>query len=140
MWTRSYSRTVSGLTADQVWKVWSDVDRWHLWQNDIEYARLNGEFKTGGTFRFKPKGGPRLTLELSEVRPRELFVDITRFPLARMVDSHELIERGGALEIKTTVRMEGPLAFVWRKLVGEDVVKSLPEQTDGLVRMAATGA
>lgn len=139
MWTRSYSKTVDGMSAAQVWKVWSDVDRWHTWQGDIEYARMNGPFETGGTFKFKPKGGPDLTLELSEVRPNERFVDVTRFPLARMVDSHELIERAGGLEIRTTVRMEGPLAFLWRKLVGEDVVKSLPAQTDNLIAQAALG-
>ena len=137
MWTQSYSKTVSGLSAAQVWKVWSDVDRWHVWQDDIEYARMNGPFETGGSFRFKPKGGPNLTLELSDVQPNASFVDITRFPLARMVDSHELIARGDALEIKTTVRMEGPLAFLWRKLVGEDVVKSLPAQTESLIAQAA---
>jgi hypothetical protein len=137
MWTRSYSKTVKGLTAAEVWKVWTDVDRWHLWQDDIEFARMNGEFRAGGTFRFKPKGGPELTLELSHVQPHASFVDITRFPLARMVDSHELIERDDTLEIKTTVKMEGPLAFLWRKLVGEDVVKSLPQQTDKLIAQVA---
>lgn len=137
MWTRTYSKTVQGLSAADVWKVWSDVDRWHTWQDDIEFARMNGEFKTGGSFQFKPRGGPNLTLELADVKPNELFVDITRFPLARMVDSHELIERGDALEIKTTVRMEGPLAFVWRKIVGEDVVRSLPQQTDRLLAQVA---
>ena len=137
MWTQSYSKTVKDLSAAQVWKVWSDVDRWHLWQDDIEYARMNGPFESGGSFKFKPKGGPDLTLELSEVRPNALFVDITRFPLARMVDSHELIERDGGLEIRTTIRMEGPLAFLWRKIVGEDVVKSLPAQTDHLIAQAA---
>lgn len=137
MWTRTYSKTVQGLSAAEVWKVWSDVDRWHTWQDDIEYAKMNGEFQTGGSFRFKPRGGPNLTLELAEVKPNEVFVDVTRFPLARMVDSHELIERGGALEIRTTVRMEGPLAFLWRKIVGEDVVKSLPQQTDRLLAQVA---
>jgi hypothetical protein len=140
MWTQSYSKTVSGMTAAQVWKVWSDVDRWHLWQDDIEHARLNGEFKSGGTFAFKPKGGPKLTLELADVRPNALFVDITRFPLARMVDSHELIERGDELEIKTTIRMEGPLAFLWRKIVGQEVADSLPQQTDALIAQVAAVA
>jgi hypothetical protein len=138
MWTQSYSKTVDGLSAAQVWRVWSDVDRWHVWQDDIEYARLNGEFKSGGTFAFKPKGGPNLTLELADVRPNALFVDITRFPLARMVDSHELIEHGDKLEIKTTIRMEGPLAFLWRKLVGQEVADSLPQQTDALIAQVAT--
>jgi hypothetical protein len=38
------------------------------------------------------------------------------------------------------VRMEGPLAFLWRKLVGQDVVDSLPQQTDALIaQVAAVG-
>lgn len=133
MWSRSYSKTVHNLDAPEVWKVWSDVDRWHLWQDDIEYARLDGEFVTGGRMRFKPRGGPELTLELTEVRAPLVFTDVTRFPLARMIDSHELTAREDGLEIRSTIRMEGALAFLWRKLVGEGVVKGLPQQTEKLI-------
>ena len=67
------------------------------------------------------------------MKPGAVFVDVTRFPLARMIDSHELIEHGDELEIKSTITLEGPLAFLWRKLVGEGVAKGLPEQTRRLI-------
>ena len=140
MWTSSYSKKVEGVSAQQLWKVWSDVNEWHRWQDDIEYARIEGAFESGGSFRFKPKGGPDLRLELSDVQPGRSFTDITRFPLARMVDSHELIDHGDGVEVKTTITMQGPLAFLWRKLVGEDVARSLPQQTDRLVQAARHGA
>ena len=60
MWIKSYSKTVEGLSANQVWKVWADVNQWHTWQNDIEYAKLDGEFRKGNIFRFKQKGGPNM--------------------------------------------------------------------------------
>jgi hypothetical protein len=136
MWSRTYSKTVRKLEASRVWKVWSDVNRWHFWQDDIDYARLEGEFVTGGRLRFKPRGGPELTLELTEVRAPSTFTDVTRFPLARMIDSHELVASADGLEIRTTIRMEGALAFLWRKMVGEDVARSLPQQTEKLIAEA----
>ena len=133
MWTASYSKHVPGLTAAQVWKVWSDVDQWHTWQDDIDSARMLGEFKAGGKFHFKPKGGPNLTLELTEVREGETFTDLTRFPLARMYDSHDLVEDADGVEIRLRMRLEGPLSFVWRKLVAEDVARGFEEQTTRLI-------
>jgi hypothetical protein len=53
-----------------------------------------------------------------------------------MYGAHEFIARGDEVEIRTSVTVEGPLGFLWRKLVGEGVAKSLPEQTRGLVARA----
>jgi hypothetical protein len=136
MWTKSYSQTVKDLSAERVWDVWTDVNQWHAWQDDVEYACLDGAFESGKKFAFRPKGGPDIEIELTEVRKNSTFVDVTRFPFARMIDSHELIEHGDELEIKCTVTMVGPLAFVWRKLVGEGVANGLPEQTRRLIERA----
>ena len=88
---------------------------------------------------FKPKGGPNIRLELTEVKPNYSFVDLTRFPLARMFDLHELLDHGDKLEIKSTIRIEGPLSFLWRKLVAENVAKGLKEQTERLIEKAKNG-
>lgn len=139
MWTKSYSKIVENLDAAKVWTVWTDVDQWHTWQDDIEYAKLNGEFEKGGLIHFKPRGGPNIKLELAEVKPNSVFVDLTRFPLARMFDSHELIDHGGNLEIKSTIRIQGPLSFLWRKLVAENVANGLEQQTDKLIEKVNNG-
>lgn len=139
MWSKTYSKKVAGLKADCLWKVWSDVNQWHTWQDDIEYTKMEGEFTAGKTYKMKPKGAPEVSIELSEVEPNRTFADLTRFPLARMHAIHEFIERGAELEIKTTVSIEGALSFVWRKLVAEGVANSLPEQTDKLIQRAKNG-
>ena len=139
MWTKSYSKIVENLDAAKVWTVWTDVDQWHTWQDDIEYATLSGEFAKGGLIHFKPRGGPNIKLELAEVKPDSVFVDLTRFPLARMFDSHELIDHGGNLEIKSTIRIQGPLSFLWRKLVAENVANGLEQQTDKLIEKVNNG-
>jgi hypothetical protein len=133
MWSSSYEQEFAGLSGQRVWEVWSDVDRWSSWQGDVEYARIDGAFTEGATIAFKPKGGPRVRVELTDVQAPARYVDVTHFPLARMIDEHELVETAEGVQIRNTVTMAGPLAFLWRKLVGEAVAKSLPDQTARLV-------
>jgi uncharacterized protein YndB with AHSA1/START domain len=136
MWSRTCSKKIKGLKAEHVWKVWTDLNQWHTWQSDIEYAKLEGEFKVGNTFLLKPKGGPRVNIEILKVEPNRHFTDLTRFPGARMYGSHEFVIRGDELEIKTTTSIEGPLSFVWRKIVAEDVANGMMEQTKNLIEKA----
>lgn len=136
MWSKTYSSKVTGVSAAEVWKIWADVDRWHEWQADIEFARLDGAFAKGGTFRLKPKGGPNVKIEILRCDENRNFTDLTRFPLARMVGSHDMIEHADGLELKTTISVEGPLGFVWRKIVAQGVADSLEQQTQWLVARA----
>lgn len=136
MWSKTYSIKVKGISREKVWKVWTNVNQWHTWQNDIEYAKLDGDFKVGNTFLLKPKGGPKVNIRILNSEPYTAFTDLTRFPLAKMYGLHEFIDHGDELEIKTTMSVEGALSFVWRKLVAEGVANGLKEQTDSLIAKA----
>ena len=139
MYRHTHTSVITDLSAEQVWSVWSDVNRWSEWQDDIEFAKLDAPFEAGSTFKFRPKGGPTIDIELTQVSEKKCFTDLTRFPLARMLDSHELVERDGALEVRTTITLSGPLSFVWRKLVVDRIVSDLPQQTARLLQQARGG-
>ena len=139
MYTQSHSQRISGLAAATVWQVWTDVDRWTEWQEDLESARLDGEFRAGGTFTLRPKGGPNVKVELTEVVANSRYTDVTRFPLAEMTGVHAIIVHGRELELKTTISVTGPLAFLWTRLVAKGVVAGLPEQTRRLVARTLKG-
>ena len=136
MWQKTHSMNFEGVRPEQVWKVWSDVNNWHAWQPDIEYARLEGEFAAGKVFRFRPKGGPELGIELTEVRPLAGYADLTRFPGARMLDAHKIVDHGDHIEIRNTLIVSGPLGFLWRKLVAEGVAASIERQTRSMIEQA----
>lgn len=136
MWQHTHTRTVKGVGADQLWRVWSDVNQWHTWQSDIEYARLDGAFAVGNTFTLKPQGGPTVQIEIVRAEPGRAFTDLTRFPGARMYGAHEFVSGSDGLEIRTTLRIEGPLSFIWRKIVAEGIAKGEAEQTERLIERA----
>ena len=137
MWTRTHSMSFEGVTAAQIWRVWSEVDQWHTWQPDIEYARLEGQpFEAGKVFRFRPKGGPELGIEITEAKPLAGYADLTRFPGAKMLDSHEIVDHGSRIEIRNTLSVSGPLGFLWRKLVAEGVAAGIEDQTRRMIERA----
>jgi hypothetical protein len=135
-WQHEYSVVVPDVTKEQIWQVWKDVNNWHQWDPDIEFARMNAPFETGGTFMLKPKGGPRVKLELASVEPLRSYTDFTRFPLAQMYGIHEMRDTDRGLEIRCRIRVQGPLTLLWRKLVAEGVARGLEEQTRKMVEYA----
>ena len=71
MWSKTYSKKVQGLKAEQVWKIWTDLNQWHTWQSDIEYAKLEGEYlermKLVGTHWTKNPQHGELLRNLTEI-------------------------------------------------------------------------
>ena len=133
MWSKSYSKWVKGIDVGEILKVWTDINQWQTWQEDIEYAKIDGEFQKGSMFLFKPKGGPEIKIDLTEVKENSVFVDLTRFPLAKMYDAHKIIDHGDELEINSTISIEGPLSFLWRKIIVEDIASGMEAQTEKLI-------
>ena len=128
--------TVQNLAKSQIWKVWEDINRWHLWDTDIEYARMTQPFQSGSSFVLKPKGGPKVKITLAQVELGTSFTDMASFPLATMYSIHTLRETSGGLEIAHTVRVEGALGFLWWKLVAGKVAAGMEEQTNRMVQRA----
>ncbi len=127
MWSKSHFIVTKEVTKEQMWKLFSDVNNWQNWDNGVEYARLEGKFEKGNYFIFQPKGGPKLKLGIVEAIENVSFTDVTKFPLAKMYGEHIFEETSDGLKLTTTMKMEGILGFVWRRVVAQKIVDALPE-------------
>jgi hypothetical protein len=121
MITRTFTLTTKEISQEQIWKLMSDVNGWAAWDDTIEYARLNGKFENNTFFELKPKGGPKVKIQLLDVRPDSYFKDVTFFPLAKMYDEHEYAVTEDSLKVTHTLTMKGVLAFLWYKIVGKNI-------------------
>ena len=137
MWTRSHSITTTEVSKEQMWKLFSDVNNWHTWDKGIEYAQLDGKFEKGNSFILKPKGGPKVKIELEECIPNKLFRDLTKFPLAEMRGEHTYEETAEGLKITTTMTVKGILSFLWVKIVAQDIADSLPVEMAEQIKFAS---
>ena len=136
MWSKTYSKIYQGVNKAEIWRVWADVNNWPKWDKELEYCQMDHTFSVGNQFILKSKGGPKVKIILSEIKPNEKFTDFCKFPGATMHDAHELEETPNGLRITNTITVTGILGFIWVHLVAKNVVNSLPEQMDALVNYA----
>jgi len=137
MWTRSYSIVTKEVTKEQMWKLFADVNNWHSWDKGIEYAKMEGDFKTGNSITLKPQGGPEIKVEILDVIENKRFLDVSIFPWTRLYDDHLFEETEDGLKITITIRLEGSLWFVWRKLVAQNIVDNLPREMLEQIKFAS---
>jgi hypothetical protein len=135
---KSYSKSATGVTPQQIWTVWSDIDKRSIWDDDTEWAKIEGEFKTGNSFIFKVKGGPKLKMHITECTPNKSFTDCFKLPLARLYGVHQIEENPEKMILTTTMIMKGPFRWLWQKLLGNKIVATLPHQTELLIKFAKT--
>ncbi|CAI2768683.1 SRPBCC family protein [Flavobacterium collinsii] len=137
MWTKSHSMVTKEVTKEQIWKLFADVNNWHTWDDGIEFAKLEGKFEKGNYFILRPKGGPNVKVELLETIENKSFLDLTKFPLARMYDSHLFEDTGDGLKITNTITVKGILSFLWIKIVAQKIVDTLPEDMKKQIEAAS---
>lgn len=136
MWTRSHSIVTREVTKEQMWKLFADVNNWQTWDEGIEFAKLEGKFEKGNFFMLRPKGGPDVKVELLETEENKMFLDVTKFPLAKMYDKHTFEETPEGLKITNTITVKGVLGFLWRKIVAQKIVDALPEDMQTQIKAA----
>ena len=136
MWSKSYSVVTKEVTKEQMWRMWSDVNNWTVWDNSIELASIDGKFEAGNFYNFQPKGGPKMKIKIHEAVENQSFTDLTTFPLAKMYGEHTFEETSDGLRVTTTMTVVGILGFLWRKIVAQNIVNDLPKDIELQIKAA----
>lgn len=113
---------------------------WNRWDQTVESSRLEGAFVEGAPGSLKPKGGPATRFVLTHVEPQAAFTNRSRLPLGSLEFVHTLRLEGDETVITHRVDMEGPLTFLFRIVIGENIARTLPAVVERLARAAERSA
>lgn len=136
MWTRTYSKLFKGLQKEKIWHLWTDINNWPKWQDDLEYCKMVGLFELGGYFTLNPKMGKSMKVVLVESLNSRKFTDCTTFFGAKMYNTHTMEATPEGLKLTNTLVVIGPLKWLWIKLVANSVADSVPDAMETLVNFA----
>lgn len=136
MWTRTYSKTFQGLKREDIWRILTDINNWPTWHGDLDYCKIDGDFKVGNHFFLKPKGVQPVKIVLTEINEGYSFTDCTSFFGAKMYDTHAMEETVDGLKLTNKLVVTGPLKWLWIKLVAQNVADTIAEETENLVKLA----
>lgn len=136
MWTRTYSKTFKNIKREDIWRIWVDINNWPKWHGDLDGCKLEGEFAVGNCFFLKPKGAKPVKILLTEINDGYSFTDCTSFFGAKMYDTHAMEETPDGLKLTNTLTVNGPLRWLWIKLVAQNVADTIPDETEALIKLA----
>ena len=137
MWTKSHSIVTKEATKEQMWRLFSDINNWHVWNNEIEFAKLEGKFEAGNHYVIQQKNGRTVKVKLLEVVENEHCLELGEFPLAKMYYDHILEETENGLKITGTITMTGLLSFLWVQLVVKKIAASMPQHVQEQITIAS---
>ena len=140
MWTRTHSQFYPGVSAETIWDIWTDINRWPTWHGDLDYCKLEGAFEVGNHFMLKPKGAPAVKINIIAIEPGRSFTDCTDFWGAKMIDTHRLEIKEDGVLLSNKLVVTGPLRWLWILLVAKHVANTIPDETEALVRLAKARA
>jgi hypothetical protein len=134
----SYS-TTTDLPAEQLFAAIAAVERWPEWDNELEWTRLSsGAVHVGARFALKPKGGPKVAMEVTDMLQPTRFGDLARLPLASMATDHCFEPSGNGTRITVNIAVSGPLAFLWDRVVARKQAAGAEAQTAAFLAFART--
>lgn len=91
-------------SVEKIWELYSDVNRWFAWEDDLEDISLEGKFERGSFGEMKLSGQPTMKFELVSVIHNKEFTDKTSIPdVGDIYFVHELTNEHGYTIIRHSV-------------------------------------
>ncbi|MHB1533976.1 MAG: SRPBCC family protein [Acidimicrobiales bacterium] len=124
-------------TPEQLWAVWSDVDRWAEWDPHEHDARLDDAFATGSRGWSKPVGAPAGAFELVEVEAPRRWTSRAALPGRNPTFEHQLTATPEGADVTIRATATEPLAAVVRLIWARRMRRDAPLTIAALGRRAA---
>ena len=119
---------------------WADMASWPEWNLDTEWVRLDGPFVEGATGQLKPKGGPTVRFVVARLVDGEEFTDVSTLVGARLTFRHLVDAEPGRTTVSVEATLTGPLAPLWRLVLGKGVRTTMQPDLDRLAERAERAA
>lgn len=117
----------AGVPPRAVWeRAYADAAAWPRWNAEIKRASLDRPLALGARARIVFRTGLRLRFRVIELEQGWLFTDEARLPGARMGHRHLVEPAPGGCRLTNTIYLEGPLAPLWRRVLGPAAARALP--------------
>jgi hypothetical protein len=114
---------------------WIDHSSWSDWSPGSEWAKIDGPVAVGTTGALKPKGGPKTKFTIGTVEPNQEYTDISNFPGARLTFQHLAERTDDRTELRVRVTIDGPLGWLWARILGGGFRTSVPADLNRLVAL-----
>ncbi len=118
--------------AATVFAAYENIEAWSEWDSDVANVELKDGLVLGSKGWLKPRSGPKASIEIIEVTPSKSFSVQSKLPLCMMCVGHKLEPQEEQTIATHWVEFNGPLSFIFRFIIGRQVVNGFPQALAGL--------
>jgi uncharacterized protein YndB with AHSA1/START domain len=122
-------------SAQRIWELLSEIDRWPSWNPAVKGAKLNGVFEVGTTFNWK-SGGIAIVSTLQEIQPTTKLVWTGKAIGTRAIHVWSLKSTLTGVLVCTSESFDGWLVSLMRKAMQKTLDESLVAWLDEIKRCA----
>ena len=134
---RAFTHTLSTTArAEAVWALWTDVQTWPSWDDELEAATLDGPFREGARGRLRPTSGLSARFMIEDVVPGRAYTLATRLPLGWLRVRRTLNVAGDRVELTHAVTFSGLGGHLLAGRLGPRFRHALPVVMDRLRTLA----
>ncbi|MEM0998618.1 MAG: SRPBCC family protein [Bacteroidota bacterium] len=133
----SHTLTTSAPASD-IWRIWTDVPNWHVWDSGLRSAELLGPFALGTKGKLLPDKGPKARFRITEFSEGQGYTFATSIPLGKLIVARRLHREGNQTVFTHDVQFTGPLKGIFARSLGKRYRKMLPEAMEAIRRLAET--
>jgi hypothetical protein len=127
-------------SAERVYGLYADVTTWPTWDPAVLEVSLASGLRTGSGGWLRAQGGPRTRIRIHEASAPSSFTVASQLPGCEMLFGHSLTSVAGGVRATHTLSFTGPLAFLFRRLLGVRIASTLPAALQGLKHVSETNA
>ena len=120
---------------EKVWRLLTNIDSWSNWNAAVTKAHLDGEFKTGTTFRWK-SGGMTIVSTLQQIEPMTRLVWTGRAIGTQVIHVWTFAESNEGVRVSTSESFEGWLLRLMRGTMRRTLDQSLVAWLQALKKCA----
>lgn len=129
-------KTLVSAPPSVLFRIYEDVENWHLWDPDTKRAFLDGPLQPGAKGKLTPTQGNTVPMRVTECIKDRSFTVESRIPLFRMVFEHELNPMGDRTEVVHRVTLSGPLTLLLGRMLSKQIDSGLPVTLEKLKQLA----
>lgn len=118
----------SSLTPKEIWPIWSDLDKWPLFDKEVKEAKLLGPLAKGEKGYLILKNDQKIDFTLVEVEKEHRFKDSSKLPFTSLTFDHLIMPNSpkGCTLIQT-VECKGLLAPLLRFTLYKTMQREIPQ-------------
>lgn len=94
---------------------------------------FHGPAAVGSRGRMRPASGPAAAFLVTELEPGRVFTNATSLPGAKLIFEHEVTPELDGSIVAVTVRVEGPLSPLWKRILGKSMGSAAHSSVNGLI-------